>query len=124
MRPGPGALRNELVLIALAGGLLSGCAVPETVERTSGRGDTTGPTGAQIHEHAVGVNSHSPADTACAAARHQSWIGRPIDEIDTAALPGPLRVYTAGSRISADHRPDRMNIVIGTDGKVIKVTCG
>ena len=30
MPPGPGALRNDLVLIALAGGLLSGCAVPET----------------------------------------------------------------------------------------------
>ena len=51
-------------------------------------------------------------------------IGRPIDAIEPAALPGPLRVYTAGSRLSAGHRPDRMNIVVGTDGQAIKVTCG
>ena len=60
----------------------------------------------------------------CAATRYSVLIGQPIEGIDTASLPGPLRVYSTDSRITGDERPERMNIVVGPDGRVARVSCG
>ena len=103
-------------LILLAGGLLWGCAAPG--------GPDQGPAVAVGVETAVDAGSGAARDPGCAAARHRSMIGRPIGEVDTAALPGPLRVYRAGSAVTGDHRPERMNIVVGPDGRVVRVGCG
>ena len=51
-------------------------------------------------------------------------VGQPVAEIDTAKLPKPLRVYSSGSRVTADHRPERLNIVVGVDGSVVGLRCG
>ena len=59
----------------------------------------------------------------CAAALHRGLVGQRIEDIDTAALPKALRIYAVDS-IAMDHRPDRMNIVIGTGRRVVIVKCG
>ena len=111
-------------LILLSGGLLWGCAAPGGPDQGPAPAAGTGPAVAVGVETAVDAGSGAARDPGCAAARHRSMIGRPIGEIDTAALPGPLRVYRAGSAVTGDHRPERMNIVVGPDGRVARVRCG
>ena len=115
-------------LILLSGGLLWGCAAPGGPDGSPAPAAGTGPAVAVGVETAVdagsGAGSVAARDPGCAAARHRSMIGRPIGEVDTAALPGPLRVYRAGSAVTGDHRPERMNIVVGPDGRVVRVGCG
>ena len=106
-------MHRKVMLIVLSGGVLWTCATPGIPEKNVAE---LGPAGVEIVEN--------PKEPTCAAARHRSMVGRPIDEIDTAALPKLLRVYPAGSRITADHRPERLNIVVGSDGRVVKVRCG
>ena len=106
-------MHRKVMLIVLSGGVLWTCATPGIPEKNVAE---PGPADVEVVE--------LPDDRTCAAARHRSMVGRPIDEIDTAALPRPLRVYPAGSRITMDHRPERMNVVVGPDGRVVKVRCG
>lgn len=73
------------------------------------------------------VASAEPVDMAsgvCPADQFQLLIGQPRVEIDTASLPRPHRVYGQGDMVTADHRPNRMNVVVGHDGRVEQVRCG
>ncbi len=106
-------MHRKVMLIVLSGVLLWSCATASVLEKNVAG---PGPANVEIVE--------LPDDRTCVAARHQALIGRPIDEIDTAALPRPLRVYPAGSRVTMDHRPERMNVVVGRNGRVVKVRCG
>ena len=89
-------------LILLSGGLLWGCAAPDGPDESPAPAPAPAAgTGPAI---ATGAESGAARDPGCAAARYRSMIGRPIGEVDTAALPGPLRVYRAGSAVTGDHR--------------------
>lgn len=83
----------------------------------------TSPDGAGNGQHAVAAPAGA-REHGCDVSRHRELVGQPIDGIDTGALPGPLRVYRSGSRITMDHRPDRLNIVLDPDGRVAGIRCG
>ncbi len=51
-------------------------------------------------------------------------VGQPVAEVDTAKLPKPLRIYAVGSLVTGDHRPERLNIIVGVDGSVVGLRCG
>ena len=109
------------MLLMLSGVLLCSCATSGPFEQ-----NVAGPGPAEVERvekpgDAVGGKAN---ERRCAAAQHRALIGRPIEDIDTDALPRPLRVYRVGSRITMDYRPDRMNVVVGADGRVVKVKCG
>ena len=59
-----------------------------------------------------------------AVVRYEAVVGKPVAEVDTAKLPQPLRIYSVGSRITADHQPERLNIVVDVDGSVVGLRCG
>ena len=59
-----------------------------------------------------------------AVVSYGELVGKPVAEVDTAKLPRPLRIYAVGSRIAADHRPERLNIIVGVDGGVVGLRCG
>ncbi len=99
---GPGWILGPIL------GALVGCASPE------GAGNGR-------HAEAVPVGA---AEHGCDASRHQELVGQPIGGIDTGALPAPLRVYSSGSRITMDRRPERLNIVLDPDGCVAWIRCG
>lgn len=66
-----------------------------------------------------------PGVQACAAEQwSEAIVGRSIDEVDTDALPSPFRIYRAGDPVTADFRPDRLNVVIDADSRVLTVRCG
>ena len=77
-----------------------------------------------VHDGEKGVAAPAATEHRCAAARYLRLIGRSIDDIDTDSLPQPLRIYTRGSRITMDYRLERLNVVVGQDGRVVSVTCG
>ena len=60
----------------------------------------------------------------CPANRYRDRVGRAVGESDLDALPKPLRVHAVGSPITMDHRPERMNIVVGGGNLVRDVRCG
>ena len=104
----------SVILIVLSAGLLWSCAAPGVLEEN----ETDRPDQADV------ATMEQPRDRTCDAGKHRALIGRPIEEIDTAALPRPLRVYTTGSRITMDYRPERLNVIVGTEGSVVRVKCG
>ena len=116
-------LRNA-ALIAVSGFVLWSCAPMGVLERDTGAAAGSRPVDVENPDGAGGAVAGEAKERTCAAAQHRTIVGRPFDEIDTAGLPKPLRVYNAGSRITMDHRPERMNIVVGTEGRVINVKCG
>lgn len=67
-----------------------------------------------------------PADpaAACAADAYQVLVGQQIGEDHTDSLPRPNRVYAEGDPITMDHRPDRLNVIVGADGRILAVRCG
>lgn len=106
-------MHRIVLLMVVEGILLWSCAAPGFLDKHvagSGQADV------EVEE--------LPDDRRCAVARYRALIGQPIEEIDIAVLPRPLRVYPTGSRITMDHRPERLNVIVGTDGSVVKVRCG
>jgi hypothetical protein len=60
---------------------------------------------------------------ACGALRFIHLIGTPADQIDRSMLPPRARVLTPDMMESADFSAERLNILIGTDGKVGSFRC-
>lgn len=60
----------------------------------------------------------------CPAAEFQLLVGQLRGEIDASTLPVPYRIYGRGDAVTMDHRPDRMNVVIGENDRVERVACG
>jgi hypothetical protein len=69
--------------------------------------------------------SEAGAD-ACGAAQYQSLIGKDRAAIFEAGLvEGPdLRILGPGALMTMDHRPDRLNIELDADDRIVVVRCG
>lgn len=71
----------------------------------------------------LGACQPVPADT-CNAAALQSLIGQDKSVLAAMTFPTPTRILGPGSRITMDLVPARLNILIGTNGLIEKVSCG
>ena len=63
-------------------------------------------------------------DVRCPAEQYQVLVGQPREEIHYDSLPYPHRVYGENDLVTQDYAPDRMNVVVGMNGRVVEVTCG
>lgn len=59
----------------------------------------------------------------CGASRFIGLIGTSADQIDRTTLPAGARVLTPDMMVTADFRGDRLNIIVGSDGKVGSLRC-
>jgi len=63
------------------------------------------------------------AQDTCGAARFQHLIGTPLAGVDQSTLPQGARLLTPDSIVTQDFRPDRLNVMSGTDGNVSSLAC-
>lgn len=64
-----------------------------------------------------------PEPDACNAAALQGLVGQPAAAARAMELPAGTRIVGPGDPVTADFRPDRLNIEIGADGRVARVAC-
>jgi hypothetical protein len=74
---------------------------------------------------APGAITIIPGDP-CGARSVQAFLGATEAEIRGVgfAAPGPVRILKAGESATADTIRNRLNFVIGPDGRVADITCG
>jgi hypothetical protein len=87
--------------------LLAACAAPETPPAAAAP---------QTAEEATRAD-------ACGASRYAHLIGTPADQIDRASLPPRTRVITPDMMVTMDFSAERLNIFVGTDGRVGSLRC-
>lgn len=63
------------------------------------------------------------AQDTCGMARFEHLIGADASGIDQAALPPRTRIITPDMMVTMDFSADRLNIMVGTDGKVGSLRC-
>lgn len=62
------------------------------------------------------------ADT-CNAGRHVNLVGQDATALERVLIMGPVRVIRPGQPVTMDFRPDRINFNIGTDNRIVSVSC-
>ncbi len=65
-----------------------------------------------------------PSENACGAAGLQGLIGQPQAVLQTMKFGVETRIIEAGMAVTLDHRPERLNILIGETGLIDGVSCG
>lgn len=63
------------------------------------------------------------AQDTCGAARFASLVGTQADQIDRATLPARTRIITPDVMVTQDFLAARLNIIVGTDGRVGSLRC-
>ena len=64
-----------------------------------------------------------PDTDQCNAASLQGLVGQPGTVLRDMMLRAGTRVINPGDAVTMDFRPDRLNIEIGTSGRIEKVAC-
>lgn len=67
--------------------------------------------------------AEATAQDTCGASRFRHLIGTPLAGIDRSTLPAGTRLLTPDMMVTQDFRPDRLNVVSGTDGNVSSLAC-
>jgi len=88
--------------------LLAACAPTQTPPPASGSPQT--------------AEEATEADT-CNAARFAHLVGTPADQIDRSTLPARTRIITPDMMVTQDFSAERLNIIVGTDGRVGSLRC-
>lgn len=63
------------------------------------------------------------AQDTCGMAAFQHLIGTPASAIDQSTLPPRTRIITPDMMVTQDFSPQRLNIMVGTDGIVGSMRC-
>ena len=71
----------------------------------------------------VGPTLPEPDTDQCNASQLQGLVGQPASVLRDMMLRAGTRVINPGDAVTMDFRPDRMNIEIGTGGRIEKVSC-
>ncbi len=59
----------------------------------------------------------------CGALRLAYLVGTPAAQIDRAALPARARIITPDMMVTQDFSAERLNVMVGSDGKVGSLAC-
>lgn len=64
-----------------------------------------------------------PDTDQCRASALQGLVGQPKTVLRTMLLPAGSRVINPGDAVTMDFNPERLNVEIGTDGRIAKIGC-
>ncbi len=70
------------------------------------------------------VPTQEPDRNACGAAGMQGLVGQGRAVLAAMALPQGTRVIEPGMAVTEDYSVSRLNIDLGTDGRITRVWCG
>lgn len=71
----------------------------------------------------VAPTTPAPAADDCGAAGYQGLIGQPRSALTAMNFPLGTRVIGPEDMVTADFRPDRLNIEYGANDRITKVSC-
>ena len=91
-------------LVVVAGLLMSGCTTPPASSPPQNAEEAT-------------------AQDTCGLSRFQHLIGTDASAIDRSTLPPRTRIITPDMMVTMDFSAERLNIMVGTDGKVGSLRC-
>lgn len=97
---------------------LAACAQETTVPA-----EPTTPPAAEAPVAMPQNQAEATAQDTCGAAAFQNLVGTAASAIDHATLPPGTRVITPDMMVTQDFSPQRLNIMVGTDGKVGSLAC-
>jgi len=60
----------------------------------------------------------------CGAAGLQYLLGQPASVLDSLTLAPATRIIHPGMAVTMDYSPDRLNIEIDTNARIIRISCG
>lgn len=63
------------------------------------------------------------AQDTCNMARYRSLVGQDAGTIDRSRLPARTRIITPDMMVTQDFSAERLNIMVGTDGRVGSLRC-
>ena len=66
----------------------------------------------------------SGVDNSCGGRRYGSLVGKDAAVLETVLILEPVQVIRPGSVSSQTYLPERINFIVGTDGRIARITCG
>jgi len=106
----------RIALAALALGLVAACgSAPQTYRDLDRLGE-------DYQRQPQNAEQATQQDT-CGIARFRNLIGTQASAIDRATLPAHTRVITPDMMVTQDFSATRLNIMVGTDGRVGSMRC-
>jgi len=70
------------------------------------------------------VAAQAPDQNACGAAGMQDLLGKDKAIFAAMTLPMGTRIIEPGMAVTEEYSPTRLNIDLGTDGRITRVWCG
>ena len=64
-----------------------------------------------------------PAEDSCGAEGYQGLLGQPREVANQMTFPAGTRIIGPEDAVTADFRPDRLNIEYGRTGRIDKISC-
>ena len=67
---------------------------------------------------------HTQATDECGAANRQNLVGTAGAALDRSTLPKNTRIIHPDTVVTMDYSAQRLNVYVGKDGKIERVSCG
>jgi hypothetical protein len=68
-------------------------------------------------------NGFVVSEDACGASAYDHLVGEPFAELHVAALPANAGVWDFSTLRTLEFTPDRLNVVLGADGRIVAIGC-
>ena len=112
----------RLALAAAALLLMAACQTPDPTYRDLDQMGRNYQRDTQASATPQNAEQATAADV-CHASRFRSLVGAAASSIDRSTLPPHTRIISPGMMITQDFSPERLNIRVAPDGKVVAVGC-
>jgi hypothetical protein len=70
------------------------------------------------------VSGQAQTEDQCGANSRQSLVGTQETSLNKSTLPKTTRIIHPDSVVTMDYSAQRLNVHVGKDGKISRVTCG
>jgi len=80
------------------------------------------PSAVQVNEGALPKQRISPGT--CGAADYAALVGQNVAAFTALAHQGPARIIRPGQPVTMDYNPERLNVLLDGDDRIVGLSCG